>query len=518
MEITSLADITRIHGEATPERCAFVFEGRSYTFGHLHARSSKVANGLQELGVQPGANVSYLGKNSIHFFELLFGLSKANASMAAINWRFAPREIRDTLNDAESQVLVVDHEYFADIEKVEGELSSVRKIFGIGGHDRFEEFDTWVEAQHEDDPRVPSSLEDGTIMLYTSGTTGRPKGVVLTNQSVPCMLSSYAERWGFTESSVYLSALPNFHGGGWWFALPTLLSGGHVILLREVDVAEIAESIPRHHVTHLCLVPAALQLLLEHPGIDRGTFASLDTFIYGGSPISEAVLRRAMEVLDCDFLQTYGTSEASVLTELRPEDHDLENRPHLLLSCGKPLPWVEVRIVDPQTGDDMAAGDVGEVWSRTLSAMWGYWKQPLETDKTIDSDGWVHTGDAGTFDEDGYIFLKDRVKDMIVSGGENVYPAEVENCLMKHADILDVAVIGVPHDRWGETLKALVVRRAGSEVTEAEIISFARESLAGFKCPTSVDFIDELPRNPSGKVLKYQLREPYWAGRERRVG
>jgi long-chain acyl-CoA synthetase len=266
-------------------------------------------------------------------------------------------------------------------------------------------------------------------------------------------------------------------------------------------------------------VPVALQFMLMVPGVEDMDFSSLQVFVYGASPISEEVLARSVQVFGCKFWQAYGLTETTgAVVNLPPDDHDVSdaNR-HRLRSCGLPGPGVELRIVGPDGETDVPTGEVGEIWIRSRQVMKGYWHMPEETAKSITPDGWFKSGDAGYLDADGYLYIHDRVKDMIVSGGENVYPAEVENVLMAHPAIADVAVIGVPDERWGETAKAIVVKAPGADVTEQEIIDFARERLARFKCPSSVEWIDALPRNPSGKILKKDLRAPYWEGRERNV-
>jgi long-chain acyl-CoA synthetase len=255
------------------------------------------------------------------------------------------------------------------------------------------------------------------------------------------------------------------------------------------------------------------------PGVEDADFSSLEVFVYGASPISEDVLTKSVQLFKCKFWQAYGLTETTGgVVNLPPSDHD-PNGPnkHRLRSCGVPGPGVEIRIVDNDSGRDCEQGEVGEIWIRSAQVMAGYWKRPEDTAKAITADGWFKSGDAGYVDADGYVYIHDRVKDMIVSGGENVYPAEVENVLMSHPAIADVAVIGIPHEKWGETAMAIVVRVKDAAVTEQEIIDFSRERLAKFKCPTRVEWADALPRNPSGKVLKKDLREPYWAGHERRV-
>ena len=267
------------------------------------------------------------------------------------------------------------------------------------------------------------------------------------------------------------------------------------------------------------MVPAVIQFLLITPGVDATDFSTLRALVYGASPITDQVLVAGMERFGCEFIQVYGLTETTgAITQLDGVDHDPEHRPNLLRSCGKPYPWVEMRVVDAATGVDKPLGEVGELWTRSHQNMKGYWNNPTATADAITPDGWFKTGDAGFLDPDGFVFLHDRVKDMIVSGGENVYPAEVENVLMKHPAVGDVAVIGVPDEKWGEAVKAIVVKAADAEITEADLIAFCRESLAGYKLPKSVDFADVLPRNPSGKLLKRELREPYWAGMARRIG
>jgi acyl-CoA synthetase (AMP-forming)/AMP-acid ligase II len=266
-------------------------------------------------------------------------------------------------------------------------------------------------------------------------------------------------------------------------------------------------------------VPALLQFMLMVPDLDKTDFSSLQLIAYGASPISEEVLRGAIKAFKTNFMQVYGLTETTgATTILLPEEHDLDGpNKKLLRSCGRIVPGMELKIVDSDSGKEVKRGDVGEVWVRGGQVMKGYWRMDDETKKSINAEGWFRTGDAAYQDENDYVYIYDRVKDMIVSGGENVYPAEVENALMKHPGIADVAVIGVPDDKWGEVPKAIVVKKPDVEVTEESILTFAKEQLAGFKCPKSVAWIDALPRNPSGKILKKDLRAPYWEGRTRQV-
>jgi long-chain acyl-CoA synthetase len=358
---------------------------------------------------------------------------------------------------------------------------------------------------------VPSEVHDIAFQLYSSGTTGRPKGVMLSNANFFGLLPLARGMWELDEHSVNLGAMPLFHIGGGGWVTAGMYVGCTTVLVRDIDPVALVGLIAEHHITHGFVVPALLQFMLMVPGVQDADFSSLKMLAYGASPISDEVLARSIETFKCKFWQVYGLTETTgAIVNLPPEDHDLNgpNR-HRLRSCGLPGPGVELRIVDPANGEDRPPGDVGEIWVRSPQVMMGYWHMPEETAKAIDNEGWFRTGDAGYLDADGYLYIHDRVKDMIVSGGENV--------LMAHPAVADCAVIGVPDERWGETVKAIVVRTPGSEVTEAELIAHCTAQLAKFKCPTSVDWIDVLPRNPSGKVLKKDLRAPFWEGRERMV-
>jgi long-chain acyl-CoA synthetase len=395
----------------------------------------------------------------------------------------------------------------------------VKKFIVVGDHARHQDYESWVGAQPAEDPGVQSGPDDVAFQLYTSGTTGLPKGVMLTNNNLFALLPTAAPDWGFDENSVNLVAMPLFHIGGSGYATVGLFVGCHSILMREVDPVAMLQLIPEKGVTNLFAVPAVLQFMLMVPGVQDMDFSALRTIVYGASPISVEVLSKSIGVFGCNFIQAYGMTETTgAIVCLMPEDHDPHGpNAHRLRAAGKPMPGVELRVVSAETGEDAAVGSVGEIWARTGQNMKGYWQKPAETAATITPDGWLKTGDAGYFDDDGYLYIHDRVKDMIISGGENIYPAEIENALMSHPDVADVAAIGVPSDKWGETVKAIVVRAEGTDPSADDIVTFSRERLAGFKCPTSVEFVAELPRNPSGKILRRELRAPYWEGKERGV-
>jgi acyl-CoA synthetase (AMP-forming)/AMP-acid ligase II len=521
-QIRSMGDIVRLHAAERGAQLAMVFGDRGWSYADLHAESNRIAQGLLATGVGPQDRVAYLDKNSPEYFSFLFGAGKVNAVSVAVNWRLAAREMEYILANAEAKVLLVGEEFLGHLAQMDLPTLTTVIVIGDGGeHEAYQDF----VARHADlDPAVPCGWTDTCYQLYTSGTTGLPKGVELTNRNFFEMLPSASLEWGFDESSVNLVAMPLFHIAGSGWGVVGLYNGGRNILLRDVDPAEILRVINAHGVTNALLVPAVLQLLLHTPGIDGTDFSTLRKVVYGASPITEEVLVGSMKAMDCDFVQAYGLTETTGgVTILRSADHDPGGpRAYLLRSAGQPWGDVELRIVDPASGEDRPAGDVGEIWCRTVQNMKGYWANEEATESAFpegrdeDGLGWFRTGDAGYL-RDGYLFIHDRVKDMIVSGGENVYPAEIENVLMAHEKVADVAVIGVPHERWGETVKAIVVPAAGTDPTDLELIAFCRERLAHYKCPTSVDRVEAIPRNPSGKILKTELRKPYWEGRDRFV-
>ena len=518
MTIATIADIIRTHGAGRPDAPALEAGERSMTFAELDRRSSQVAQALRAAGVGAGDRVAFIDKNGLEWFEVTFGLAKLGAANVAVNWRLAPAEMARIIDDAHAEVVIVGPEFVPHVEKIEAGLAHVHTIIAVGGHERWPSYSDWVDAHPADDPGVESTGDDVAFQLYTSGTTGLPKGVMLTNDNFFKGVIGIADQWRFTADSVNLAMMPMFHIAGAGWSMVGLHHGCRTVVMRDVDPAEILRVIPEFGVTNAFMVPAVIQFLLMTPGVESTDFSTLRALVYGASPITDKVLLQGMETLGCEFIQVYGLTETTgAITQLDGVEHDPVGRSHLLRSCGRPYPWVEVRIVDT-AGDDTPVGEVGELWTRSHQNMKGYWNNPEATADAVTPDGWFRTGDAGYCDADGYLYLHDRVKDMIVSGGENVYPAEVENALMKHPAVGDVAVVGVPDERWGEAVKAIVVVASDTEVSEADLIAFAREELAGYKLPKSVDFAQSLPRNPSGKLLKRELRAPYWAGTERHIG
>ncbi len=519
MTIETVADIARVNAAERPDAPAIVFGSRTLTYGQLHERSSRLANALTALGVGPGERVAFLDKNTPEYFELTFAAGKINAVNCAVNWRLAAPEAAFIVNDAEATVLVVGQDFLPMLDVMSPELTMVKKVVVIGESTAHETYEQLIARHEATDPDVPSDPDDVAFQFYSSGTTGRPKGVMLTNANCFSNVITNNHTLRFGPTSVNHVVMPTFHVAGGLWGLLGLYNGVPNVLMRDVDPAQIVRDIVTHRITHTVLVPAVIQFVLAVPETKDADFSSLELIVYGASPISEEVLTSAIRTFGCSFMQAYGMTETAGGCVLLPrEDHDPDgpNR-HRLRAAGTAAPNTEVKVVDTASLEEVPAGTVGEILIRSGQNMKGYWKMPEATAETILPDGFLRTGDLGYLDDDGYLYIHDRVKDMIISGGENIYPAEVENALMSHPAIADVALIGVPSERWGETPKAIVVRAPDAEVTEQEVIAYAKLHVAGYKCPTSVNFTDSLPRNPSGKILKKDLRAPYWEGRERAV-
>ncbi|MGK0418295.1 long-chain-fatty-acid--CoA ligase [Haliea sp.] len=500
----NLADMLRDHALQRPHAPCLSFVDETLSYEQLHQRSSQLANALLQRGLVVGDRVAIVARNAPVFYELAFACAKAGLIMVPINWRLSARELDDILVDATPGAVFADAE-FAD--KLPGTVSTMMLD---------ESYAAWRNAASDSDPHTPTTSDDTVLLLYTSGTTGRAKGAMISHRNMTFTSRMAHEVWGFGSDSVNLVAGPLFHIGGIGYGMMALTQGGHTVLLQQPSPRPALDAIVRHRITHAFLVPAVIQSLVEADGVDDMDLTSLQLIAYGASPISGTLLLRAMKVFGCGFSHAYGLTETSgTVITLPPEAHDpYGDGAARLRSCGRPVPWVEIDLFDPQTDLPVNEGDVGEIRVRSGMTMTGYWNNPEETRATFAAGGWLRTGDAAWRDAAGYYYIHDRFKDMIVSGGENIYPTEVENVLYEHPDVAATAVIGVPHERWGETPKAVVVRRSGSAVSEQELIEFLRQRLAHYKCPTSVEFVEDMPRSASGKILKRELRLMEWPARK----
>jgi acyl-CoA synthetase (AMP-forming)/AMP-acid ligase II len=501
--------------ERTPKAVAHKFLDRETTYEKLNIYSNQIANGLINLGCKSDSRIAYYGKNSDYFFEFLIGTLKSNTVAVGVNWRLAPPEVSYVLNDSKSEVLFVGEEFYPIIDQILEDLPNVKKVIAVdGNHTKYEDFITWRDSQDNLSTGLKSSNQDDILQLYTSGTTGHPKGVQLTNRNFAAANESIDGIVPFEEGTTNLVCMPGYHVAGTNWGIWGYIFGCRNIIIADIDPGLILELIEQEKIRSTLFVPAVILFLISHPNALTTDYSSLNFVLYGASPIADDTILKAKEIMQCDLYQVYGLTETTgAITIMMPEDHDPKKGK--LRSCGKALKGVELKIVD-ENGKDLKTGEIGEVISKSDLNMKGYWNKPDATKESI-VNGWFYSGDAGFFDDEGYLFIHDRVKDMIVSGGENIYPAEVENALMSHKEILDAAVVGIPDDKWGESVIGFVVIEESTNLSEVEIISYARTQIAAYKCPKSIEFIKELPRNPSGKILRRELRDPYWEGIDRKV-
>jgi acyl-CoA synthetase (AMP-forming)/AMP-acid ligase II len=502
--------------KAKPDDEAVTYLDRTWTWAQWNDRIRRLAGALVNLGVRRGDVVAFVDKNHPACVELTLAAASLGAANAIINFRLAADEMDFVLNDSGAKVLFVGAELMPGIEKIRDRLPNVEKIveFTPEGTDG-DEYEALLAGATPVGRSADVDPDDVCIVMYSSGTTGRPKGVALTQASVIAHTINGFDRLAFDDGDKNLVAMPLFHVGGTSYMQLGIHNGTTSYMTRDVDGAALAGGILQG-ANRTFLVPAVLAKVLESGPDAVKLFAGLKTYIYGASPMPLPLLRQALEAWpDTDFVQAYGLTEVcGVISRLMPEDHRSDNEERFI-SAGTLVPGAEVRVVDPDTLEDVPEGKQGELWFRTAQLMKGYLNRPDATAEAITEDGWFRTGDIGRVDADGYIFVEDRLKDMIISGGENIYSIEVERVLAEHPAVAEVAVFGVPDEKWGESVKAVVSLEG--ELSDKELITWARERLAAYKCPKTVDFVDELPRNPTGKILKKDLRKPYWEGSGRAV-
>jgi acyl-CoA synthetase (AMP-forming)/AMP-acid ligase II len=508
-------------GREQPHTELLCFRGTSLTYGAGLAAANRIAQALIAAGVQPGERVALLAKNSPELVLFYFGAFKAGAVPVPLNFRLAPAEWAYIVNDAGATLLLARGEYVAAVDAVRGQLTTVRTCLAVDAAPPpgWQGWDAWLAPHPQTPPEREVDDDADAYQMYTSGTTGAPKGAVLQHRAVMANLAQIGPTVPVGPGDRYLIVAPLYHAAAATTTFLCVSRGASLYVQEDFVPSEAVRAMAEERLVAALLVPAMIQAcLVMVPDVATRRYDTLRFIMYGASPIAAETLRRAMEVFQCEFGQGYGMTETTaVLTILGTADHRraLADRPDLLLSAGRAAPGTALRIVD-EAGAPLPLGAVGEIAARGPQLMRGYWNLPEATAKALQG-GWMHTGDAGRLDADGYLFIEDRVKDMIVSGGENIYPREVENVLFQHPAVADAAVIGIPDAKWGETVKAIVVLKAGASATAEGLIDHWRRHLGGYKLARSVDFIAVLPRNPSGKVLKRELREPYWKGHTRRV-
>ncbi|MFC4003178.1 class I adenylate-forming enzyme family protein [Prauserella oleivorans] len=508
--------LQRARGRAAERPALTLQSGDTWTYAQLAERSRRYANGLWEQRVRPGDRVGILMCNSLEYVALYLAITRLGAIAVRLNWRLTANELRYVLADSGTSVLCVHGRFVERIEPVLEE-TPVRTVVRFVLDPGVDEVDgvagmlpqRVLEKAVATEPEVAEPDVDTPCMLmYTSGTTGFPKGALWTHGNTVWFAAMQALYWNYDQSAVHLSTTPMFHVSGFedWL-LPVLFRGGHVVVMRStgITVESVVAAISQHRVRDVFLVPALIYQLMSWPELDDVELPSWRRLLTGGSPL----VRWAVDAIrtrfpDLRLEQAYGLTEGGgMATVMSPEA--LEGHP---TSVGRPLPLTEAKVVDPVTGTEVPPDTDGELWLRSPSVCGHYWGKPEETAQTF-VDGWCRTGDLARITGDGYIYIIDRLKDMIVSGGENVYPAEIENVLAEHPGIVECAVVGVPDAKYDETPCAVIVRDARHAVAEEEVIAYCRAHLAGYKCPRHVVFVDTLPRNASGKILKRQLREEY---------
>lgn len=505
-EIRTIPDIVRHWARRTPEKVALRAGSAVLSYAALDISSNKVAQALGG-AIEPGSNVCFVGKNVPEFWEAWLGACKAGSPFVPLNWRCSVHELVELVDDSGAEIALVDGEFADTMERVRERCQRELKLVLFDSlADGGEGLAAWSADCAGTDPAVPLSGDDIALIGYTSGTTGRPKGAMIRHEAFDLSFLSDELEPTITSSDedTMLMVMPNFHLAGSWVSLPALYHGGTVAMIKSFEPSAVIAAVAEFRPTVMCLVPAAIQGLLDFPGTASADWSSLRTLIYAGSPIGATTIRRALQTLGCELRQFYGTTETYIITILRPDEHD-PAKPEQLASCGSPVPLVDVRLVDA-IGKEVPQGEVGQVLVHSPMVMEGYLGQPQATAEAI-RDGWYWTGDVGYVDAAGRLFLVDRAKDMVVSGGENIYSVEVERALQVHPDVAMVAVVGTPDERWGEAVTAFVVPVPGASLDGEALRAHCRELIAGYKVPKIVHVRETLPMTPMGKIRKVDLRK-----------
>jgi long-chain acyl-CoA synthetase len=506
--------------QINPNGLATVYGPRRRSWGEIGERVARLAGALRARGVASGDRVAILSLNSDRYLELYLATGWAGAVIVPLNIRWSALENEDALRDCRAGILFVDKAFAPVGAQLAAAIPGLKPIFADDGEvpAGMESYESLIAGTEP----VADAMREGADLagiFYTGGTTGRSKGVMLSRHNLMANALNALGEGLFPASSVYLHAAPMFHLANGAAMYSLLLSGGSNVIVQSFTPEGVMAAVQSERVSDVLLVPTMIQMFVDHPAIANYDLSSLKHIIYGASPISEAVLDRAARALPhVRFTQAYGMTELSpIATLLHANEHVGEGRKKgRHRGAGRATLGCEVRIVD-ENDQPVRSGAVGEIVVRGDTVMMGYWERPEETARAV-IDGWMHTGDGGYMDQDGFIYVVDRVKDMIISGGENVYSVEVENALAQHPSVAQCAVIGIPSEQWGETVHAVVVKRGGVEVSSGELIEFTKTLIAGYKCPRSIEITEApLPLSGAGKVLKRELRKPFWEGRDRRV-
>ena len=506
-----------------PKNLAIAHGLKRLNYAQFNARVNRLANALCKLGIRKGDNVAILQYNYPETLESMFACFKLGCGAVPINFRLHPNEYAFIIDHSEAQAVILSPEFNESILAIRDRFPRSRHLITLSGAEgELLDYESLISKNSE--RLVDADIEPDTLawLFYTSGTTGQPKGAMLTHRNLVAMtMNFYADICpGFGPEDVILHAAPLSHGSG-LYSLPNIAKGALNVIpeSKSFDTERVFEAIEKFRVTNMFAAPTMVKMMIDSPALEQFDHRSLRALVYGGAPMLAADLKDAIAKLGPCLVQLLGQAESPMtITYLPHRDHVVKGTPeqmHRLASAGIPRTDVEVKIFDGHD-NEISPGEIGEIVTRSDIVMKGYWRNPDATEKTL-HNGWLHTGDVGYADEGGYIFIMDRSKDMIISGGENIYPREIEEVLIQHRKVREVAVIGVPDEKWGESIKAVVSLNPGHTVTEKELISFCKDNIASYKKPKSVDFVDELPKNNYGKILKRELRAKYWGNRERKV-
>lgn len=514
MNTTELLNITAL---IVPDRPAIIFDDKKITFGELADRVNRLANGLSALGVGAGDRVAVMQVNCNEHIESYFASAKLDAIFVPINFRARSEELSFMLNDSGVKAIILGERYQEMINTIKPELTTLEiQITLESGAEKFVFYDDLLKTSSSDDLFPAADSDDTTLIMFTAGTTGTPKGVMLSHNSFTSYILANVEPVDMEVAERNILTVPLHHIAGMQAVMAAIYGGRTLVLQRQFDPEGWMQLVQNQQVNRAMMVPTMLKMLMDQPSFKDYDLSSLKVITYGAAPMPLEVIKKAIsEFPNTRFINAFGQTEtASTITMLPPDDHDIregapdyEKKLNRLSSIGKPLPDVEVRIVD-EDGKEVRVGENGEIVARGDRLMKGYWNREEATKETL-RGGWLYTGDLGYWDPDGYIFLSGRAKDFLKRGGEMIAPEEVEQIIMSHPSIDEAAIIGVPDVEWGERVRALVVIKPGLKLTSEEVIDHCRPKMAGFKRPEDVVFIDELPRNPMGKVLKRVLREEY---------
>ena len=514
-----LGDLLSRSARKFPNKTAVVFRDKRLTYKEVNDRANAVADSLPRLGIRKGDRVAFLSGNTVEYIEMYFGPAKAGAIFTPINTNMVVRELEYVLNYVQPKLLILQPRFLDTIQSIKGRLSI--KTYVVMGIEvpGMENYEQLIREGSKEEPGVELDGEDIALIIFTGGTTGMPRGAMHAHRGLIYNAHAMAIDFSQTYDDVEIHMTPMYHTAMASQTYSSTLMGNKHVILDGFEPTQVLEAIVKEKVTIGFMVPTIINALLQVPDLQKYDLSSLRTILYGGAPMPMKLLEKALKTIGCGFTQLFGQTEGGpLIATLPPEDHVVEGSPEKVKrssASGRAIVNYEIRVVDGQDRD-VPVGEVGEVIGRSVSMTRGYWDRPEETAEVL-KNGWLHTGDLARMDEDGYIYVVERKKDMIISGGKNIYSPEIEEVLYRHPAILEATVFGVPDDYWGEAVKACVVLKQGNELTEEEVIQFCKEHLASYKKPKSVDILKELPKSPQGKILKRVLREKYWAHLEKKI-